>query len=312
MTHYTQAGGQFDYQHYADGRVSFAGDSSNPTIFDRAYSYDHVGRLTQGLTGSEARGGTTPDGPFKQTYSYDVFDNMTSRHNRFWSQPDDAFSGTYVNARNTAWNYDVAGNIKFDTMNHKYDVASRQVNAYDSVGFGIQQSYDGDGQPAKRIENRPSLTTAITTYYVRSSVLGRQVVTELSTTGFRAGTHNTHVYVSGTEIAVYDSWLNQVLTKLSDPVVGRGLDPLGGLVGFTDPFAQNPNTTYDSLHPGEALYLQDANPFDPGSGCELDGMPTDCSRLTHLLENAQSAFNSAQVERSMMSPIFKLDSVVCG
>lgn len=116
-------------------------------------------------------------------------------------------------------------------------------------------------------------------------MLGGQVVTELSTTGFRAGTHNTHLYVSGTEIAVYDSWLNQVLTKLSDPVVGRGLDPLGGYLGFSDPFVQNPNTTYDSLHPNEGLYLQDANPFDPGSGCELDGMPTDCSRLARQLEN---------------------------
>jgi hypothetical protein len=56
-------------------------------------------------------------------------------------------------------------------------------------------------------------------------------------------------------------------------------------VGFADPFVQNPNTTYDSLHPNEGLYLQDANPFDIGSGCELDGMPTDCSRLAHSLEN---------------------------
>jgi hypothetical protein len=56
-------------------------------------------------------------------------------------------------------------------------------------------------------------------------------------------------------------------------------------VGFADPFPQNPNTTYDSLHQGEALYFQDANPFDPGSGCELDRLPTDCSRLARQLEN---------------------------
>lgn len=286
MTHFTKGAGQWDYQHSADGRVSFAGDLSNPTIFDRAYSFDHVGRLIQGLTGAEARGGTTPDGPFKQTYGYDVFDNMNSRHNRFWSQPDDPFTATYVSDRNTIWSYDAAGNIKFDTLNHKFDVMSRATRISDSIElFTIDQSYDGDGQPAKRIENRPGLNYAITTYYVRSSVLGGQVISELSASGINSGTHKTRVYLNGTEIAIYDSWVNQVLSTLTDPVIGQGLDPLGGYVGFTDPFVQNPNTTYDSLHPNEGLYLQDANPFDPGSGCELDGLPTDCSRLARQLEN---------------------------
>ena len=94
------------------------------------------------------------------------------------------------------------------------------------------------------------MTSAITTYFVRSSVLGGQVVTELNTSGINSGTHKTHVYLNGTEIALYDSWLNVVIGKLSNPVTGSGwqeLDPLGGYVGFADPFAQNPNTTYDSL-----------------------------------------------------------------
>ena len=96
MTHYGVGNnfyGTSDFQYNADGRVSFASSIGNNT-FDRAYSYDQVGRLTQGLTGSEARGGTTADGPYKQTYGYDVWDNLTSRHNRFWSQPDDPFTAS--------------------------------------------------------------------------------------------------------------------------------------------------------------------------------------------------------------------------
>ena len=69
----------FDY--YADGKLQKVTDSNNP-IFDRAFDYDHIGRLQEVRTGSEARGGATPDGPFKQTYAYDVWENTTSRNYR--------------------------------------------------------------------------------------------------------------------------------------------------------------------------------------------------------------------------------------
>ena len=278
MTHYA-GGSASDFQYYADGRVKSASSIGNNT-FDRAYTYDQVGRLTQGLTGKEARGEPGVDGPYKQSYSYNVWDNMTSRNNRFWTQPDDLFTATYVNDRNSAWVYNASGNVTQDTLHHVYDAAGRQTSTNDSIGvMSIAQDYDGDGQPGKRIEDRQSLTTAITTYYLRSSVLGGQVVTEIIATGFRSGTHNTHLYVNGSEIALYDSWVNQVISRLSNPVTGSGwqeLDPLGGLVGFVDPFVQNPNTTYDSLHANEALYLEDGNPFDPGGGCTLDGLPVSC------------------------------------
>ena len=67
-----------EYFRYADGRVSFASDLSDPQ-FDHAYSYDHMGRVIQGLSGAEARGTGPADGPYKQTYGYDAFSNLTSR-----------------------------------------------------------------------------------------------------------------------------------------------------------------------------------------------------------------------------------------
>ena len=62
------------FNYYADGKIQKVTDSQNP-IFDRAFDYDHIGRLQEVRTGSEARGGSTPDGPFKQTYTYDVWEN---------------------------------------------------------------------------------------------------------------------------------------------------------------------------------------------------------------------------------------------
>lgn len=231
MTHFGLGASGSDFEYYDDARVKFASNFLN-NAFDRKYTYDHVGRLTQALTGSEARADSSALGPYKQVYQYDSFDNLTSRTNRFWSQPDDGYTATYVNDRNTAWNYDSAGNIKDDTMSHTYDVLSRQTNAHD-FSTSIDQSYDGDSRPAKRLENRSGYESAI--YYVRSSVLGGQVVTELNTAGQNNHTHKTHVYVNGSEIALYDSWFNLVLLRLSNPVTGSGwqeTDPLGGLIGF--------------------------------------------------------------------------------
>ena len=270
-----------DNQYFADGRVKFAGSSNGDTKFDRSYTYDQVGRLTQAFTGKDARGDNGEDGPYKQTYAYDVWDNMTSRNNRFWTQPDDLFTGTYANDRNSSWTYNASGQVTQDMLHHVYNSAGQQTTTNDLIGLmSIDQGYDGDGQQGVRVENRQSLTLPITTYYMRSSVLGGQIVTEIITTGFRSGTHNTHIYVNGTELALYDSWLNVIIGRLSNPVTGGGwqeVDPLGGLIGFGDPFAQNPNTTYDSMHPNEALYLEDGNPFDPGGGCTLDGLPVSCS-----------------------------------
>ena len=67
-----------EFQYYADGRVKFSHDLGNPA-FDRSYGYDHVGRLTLATTGTEARGGTVQDGPYHQSYHYDVWDNLLSR-----------------------------------------------------------------------------------------------------------------------------------------------------------------------------------------------------------------------------------------
>jgi hypothetical protein len=65
-------------------------------------------------------------------------------------RPDpNPFIAGYSNERNSAWKYNAAGNIKSKTLSQKYDVPSRQLNPYNSVGFGIQQcnerSPNGDG-----------------------------------------------------------------------------------------------------------------------------------------------------------------------
>jgi hypothetical protein len=64
--------------------------------------------------------------------------NLTSRTNRFWTQPDDGYTATWVNDRNTARDYDSTGNIKHDTMNHNYDLIASLFDTPPDRRLGCQ------------------------------------------------------------------------------------------------------------------------------------------------------------------------------
>jgi len=249
-----------DYQYYDDGRVKFASNlvASSPSItpanaFDRAYNYDHVGRLMEASTGPEARGEVLPpsppppNNPYKQISAYDVWGNLTGRTNRLWRiYPND--SATYSNDRRQYWGYDVAGNVVLNpTGNHTYDAASRQTLLTSElyiVGGGqtghlqqpaieIAQSYDGDGLLAKRVETKRTeeligggpqteiTTTVTTTYYVNLRALGGQVMLELNATG---GRRKSYVYAGDARIAedyeLYEGGARYIAWKHSNPVTG--------------------------------------------------------------------------------------------
>jgi YD repeat-containing protein len=134
-----QSGSQLSaaFQYYDDGQIRYAKDNTDATK-DRAYGYDQMGRLSEGLTGGEARDyvfgtqGGEADGIYRQTYQYDVWDNLTGRTvNRFWSGGE-PFADTYVNQRKQGMSYDDEGNITHDTYgldgrSHTYDAAGQKV-----------------------------------------------------------------------------------------------------------------------------------------------------------------------------------------
>jgi YD repeat-containing protein len=209
----------FDY--YADGKLQRVTDSQNP-IFDRAFDYDHIGRLQEVRTGSEARGGSTPDGPFKQSYTYDVWENTTARIYRIWSGSLQSDGGTFTNNRKQNWSYDNEGNVSADSdASYAYDAAGRQNYFFSHATVGgwptehpqqpmmeILQTFDGDSKPAKKTttnrweellgEEVQIQQSASTVYYLRSTVLGGKVIAELDETGYkRVG----YVFAGGMQIA---------------------------------------------------------------------------------------------------------------
>ena len=89
----------YDYQ--ADGRVGFSHDLIN-SQWDRSYSYDHAGRITQALSGGEARNeGTTNVRPYKETFVYEGFGHLVERPFRnVWSGPGGMFSPEHLDYQN--------------------------------------------------------------------------------------------------------------------------------------------------------------------------------------------------------------------
>jgi len=256
VTSYSDAMVGSTYQYYADGRVKFAHDQSyNPVpIKDRAYQYDYAGRIAEAYSGAEARdfvnntNSGTADGPFRQTYTYDAWDNQLNESGRFWSRPELSYASYNSANRNTTWNYDVEGNVLsrndgtsvFQAAQYGYDGASHRVSSnqnssyFSTEGGGLisqaaskSQGYDGDGNLLRDEHNlnisvNGSLRTSIndTTYNLRSSVLGGAVISEYNDQG---NWQRTYVYAGSQRVgqqgkgengAAFSTW------RHVDPVTG--------------------------------------------------------------------------------------------
>ena len=173
--------------------------------FDRSYSYDHSARITEAFSGGEARGeGETTARPYKQTYSYDAFSHLTARTSLVWNYTVPATSDAYLNNRRTGWTYDANGNLLNGADgSYSFDAAGRikEVGSFDPVS-STTRGLDGDGQQLRTVEVAYHKETSswVTTiqYYMHSTVLGGQVLTELDSAGAKK---RTFVYAGGTVLA---------------------------------------------------------------------------------------------------------------
>ncbi|HJP93641.1 MAG TPA: DUF4214 domain-containing protein [Pyrinomonadaceae bacterium] len=291
-THY-QIGGSgsvmsIDYQYYDDGRVKYSQNLVDGR-FDRKYEYDHSARLIKALTGAEARGEpATSDRPYKQTIAYDAFDHVTTRTTRHWSRTlGFGSSDTYTNNRRNGWTYDADGNLlNPSTRQYSYDAAGRS-NTTTWTGGYLNEFFDGDGQRVKSTEPN------IVNYYVRSTVLRGQVITQLDSSGARewgfiyvAGELFGRQYLNGgvtllhkepsgvSERAVFQSG---VITDWTE------LDPFGAEVYAWDPYPEDPQFS-GGREEGGPVYPGYGNVGLPSTGCTLDGVYVTCDMAQRILE----------------------------
>ena len=181
------------------------------------------------------------DGLYAQNQAYDVWGNTIQRNG--WGGWNPTESSSYTNNRRNDLTYDAAGNLTFDGENKTYDATGQQASAVYNSYWNIQHSHDGDRLRVKKVEN------TVATYYLRSSVLGGQVVAEINGDGtFKRG----HVYLGGQMLAMQENnqvnWVHQDpvtksqrLTNQSGNVVSTiELDPWGGETArSSQPFIQS-------------------------------------------------------------------------
>ena len=163
------------------GQVNYMHDATD-NRFDRSYDYDHKGRLTQALSGSEANGGSSSSwtGPYKRDYDYDVWDNMAPS-GRFWSATQPYYGGvSYTNDRLSWTIYDDAGNRRNGDPVLVYDAAGQQISVdSQTTGTGedtITHVYDGDGHDTYRDDEYvdwydTDLNNSAKTHLLNSTVL---------------------------------------------------------------------------------------------------------------------------------------------
>ena len=98
------------YDYAATGQLRFSSDQLDHR-FDRSYSHDHLGRLTEAFSGAEARGEpATSDRPYRQTFTYDGFSHLTNRTSNIWSNPY-SMPPTLTPTTAHGWAYDDEGNL---------------------------------------------------------------------------------------------------------------------------------------------------------------------------------------------------------
>ncbi|OLE52181.1 MAG: hypothetical protein AUG51_19705 [Acidobacteria bacterium 13_1_20CM_3_53_8] len=294
-----------DYTYEPDGNLRSSHDYLND-LLDRAFAYDQMGRMREAYSGADARYYLTgihygDPGPFRQTYQHDVWGNMTSRENRYWSQSD-YFNVQYDshNRRQAAngqgpdpnWHYDAEGNVlQNPDMQFTYDSAGHNLKVQSSDNTqAIAEAFDGDSQVVKRTGQGD------VTYYLRSSVLGGQVIADINYQGQKM---MGYVYLGDEVIARHEYNMgtgeSAVLWVHDNPVTGaRGFssqygnyeaeiepDPMGINMGYSDPFV-DPNPPGTPTEQGNGSLL--AGFAVPDGRCALNGIAFDCAEAAHLMD----------------------------
>ncbi|HWN11913.1 MAG TPA: PKD domain-containing protein [Pyrinomonadaceae bacterium] len=313
------------YQYYADGRLDYEQDLVDAR-YDRKNNYDHAAQLTAAFSGAEARGlGATDERPFNQTYQHDAFGHTTMRTGKLWAHDYSETSPTpYVNNRRAGWNYDASGHWLDDgavnALQRKYDAAGRLAKIIHPAHPNNPKrtdDYDGDSQRIRSGYDQPGCSPESScsfeyTHYLRSSVLGGQIISEIGSNGQKSmgyvynpggGMIAVQKLASASDPAAYLLWRHSdpanASVRASDTAgyafgvypnsYHAELDPLGADAGLEDAGETQLLTAPDEYNPAWLLH---GDPTNLSGGCKLDGMPIDCSDLSNRMDMGTVAVES--------------------
>ena len=287
----------FDY--YNDGRIKFLHNSPDFN-FDRSYTYDHLGRLKTNVTGGVARN-DYGDVPYLESFNYDAFSNLTQRSTDTWNLNENiSDTATYANNRRSDFAYDAEGrNTGIGTRSYSFDAAGAMaqmqgqqwlINHY--ITATMSAAYDGDGFKAKEVTTG---TVNATTYYVRSTVLGGQIIEEINSSGQKAVGYV--YYPGGGQLARQNgsvTWIHNAPANTSryeavgSNVTRTEFDPLGADVPLSGPPQSDTGGGLGDIggnHFAGILDNRYSNMFDTSGGCMIDFVPAPCNAAMGLVNN---------------------------
>ncbi len=353
-----------NYEYNGDGALKFTEDILAEK-FDRLNIYDHVGRIKEGKSGAEASGGNVPvedmdeQLPYRQSYQYNQYSNMTARTNKHWGVENwygqnNNLTYTYYNDRivNQNWLYDKDGRViqsayPDDYAISKYDARGLLAKQTIDARSELERFYDGDGREIKRkkrnwVETQEppygSWVADNTIYYIRSTVLGGEVVSETYPLGQKK---KTFVMAAGAKIATQSAYLwsgstNQSVSWEHTDASGMSqrtttfdgtvltaegqyegapveTDPMGGNMGTTTPYVIDPIQL-----PGpdpDYPYLQaygESPSYVNGQRvtCSLDGFAIGCGQAMSMLDTGSAI--PAAIAHLQTRPNFQFTSFGLG
>lgn len=300
------------YQYYADGRMNYSQDVNDPR-YDRKTVYDQSAYLTKALSGAEARGlPATEDRPYNQSYQQDVWGNLTNRTDQQWAREPASEPATYTKNRRTDWHYDAEGNWlddgTYNALQRKYDLAGQLVRIEHPAFPNSPKrtdDYDADGERLRSGYHQSGCSPEFScpfeyTYYLRSSALGGQIISEVRSNGQKAMGYiyypNGNVMAvqklaTPTDAATYLLWRHtdpsNASVRASDSNgwtfgeypnrYNAELDPLGADNGLEDPGPLTLATRPDDFGTGWLV------PSTSGGKCKSDGIPIDCNWAMQML-----------------------------
>jgi len=188
---------------------------------------------------------------------------------------------TYTSNRRIGWTYDANGNwLTGGGRQHTYDAAGKSTST-SWTGGSFSETFDGNGQRVK------STQLNLPTYYLRSSVLGGQVVEELNSSG---GKQQAFIYTQGRVVGQNGIMLHgepsgvRVLSSVPQSTSVNSfseLDPWGAEVFMEDPYLDDPEFGGGRGESGP-VYLGYGDISRPSTGCIADGVYTLCDLVRSI------------------------------
>ncbi|MGH9949001.1 MAG: hypothetical protein ACRD6X_17660, partial [Pyrinomonadaceae bacterium] len=311
-----------DYTYYNDGKLKYATDIRTNGIHDRAFAYDHQGRMAKAYAGTQAlvlaglSTSTVHDGAFLHTFGYNAFGNRNETTSIYWNEAPLTVTQSVGNNLVGGFSYDADGRLlatneeapnelTYEPLEISYDAAGQNIGSTQTYSFEVlnytltniiekSQAYDGNGRGIKTVDSTTvnTATPVVETKYLLRSSLTGNTIAEYNAEGTKT---RAYIYAGSQIIAQFTGG---VAWQYNNPVIGDAVSVGSNSVAFErvtiDPTGVNTGDSnpFPDAEPGDPATIPGflahgmIAAFFPGAGgatCSVDDILVSCGIVDTLL-----------------------------